>query len=53
MMGTQYDLGTIISAFVTFLVIVLLVRFYLKVVSSKRPPIQRPDWMKDRDGGES
>lgn len=48
-MNTHYDLGTIISAFVTFLVIVLAIRFYLNYVGSKRPLIQRPEWMRDED----
>lgn len=43
----QYDLGTIISAFVTFLALGLAFRFYLKIVGSKRPKIQKPDWLED------
>lgn len=49
-MGMNYDIGTIISAFVTFGIIMMIVRFYLKFVASKRPTIQRPEWMRDERG---
>ncbi|MDE5816646.1 MAG: hypothetical protein K2H55_04010 [Helicobacter sp.] len=44
----NYQLDTIISAFITFGVIMLTVRVYLKYVAKKRPQIQRPDWLKER-----
>ncbi|MDE6978345.1 MAG: hypothetical protein K2O85_02105 [Helicobacter sp.] len=44
----NYQLETIISAFVTFGVIMLTIRIYLKYVAQKRPQIQRPDWLKER-----
>ncbi|WP_181566304.1 hypothetical protein [Helicobacter monodelphidis] len=49
MFSGDYTLGTIISAFVTFLVIVLTIRVYLNYMSSKRPKIQKPDWLEERE----
>ncbi|MDE7174373.1 MAG: hypothetical protein K2N54_01660 [Helicobacter sp.] len=44
----NYQLETVISAFITFGVIMLTIRVYLKHVAQKRPQIQRPDWLKER-----
>lgn len=46
--GGVYPIETIISAFVTFGVIMLTIRMYLKYVAQKRPQIQRPEWLKER-----
>lgn len=42
-----YDIGTIISAIVTLLVILLSIRFALYLANRKRPKIQKPDWLDD------
>lgn len=47
--GNIYSLETIISAFLTFAVIMFSLRLYLKFVSTKRTKIQRPDWLKERE----
>ena len=43
----EYDIGTIISAIVTLLVILLSIRFVLYLANRKRPKIQKPDWLDD------
>ncbi len=44
----EYSIEMIISAFITFAVIMLILRIYLKRIARKRPSIQRPDWLKER-----
>ncbi|WP_104721992.1 hypothetical protein [Helicobacter mesocricetorum] len=47
MFRESYDLGTIISAIITFVMLVLVIRFMLYMVNRKRPTIQKPDWLDD------
>ena len=47
MFRENYDLGTIISAAVTFVVIVLVLRFMLYMANKKKTIIQKPDWLED------
>ncbi|MDE5603943.1 MAG: hypothetical protein K2I71_08565 [Helicobacter sp.] len=47
MFRESYDLGTIISAIITFAMIVLVIRFMLYMINRKRPTIQKPDWLDD------
>lgn len=45
MIKESYDLATIISAVITFLVVLLAIRFVLFVVNRKGSQIQKPDWL--------
>lgn len=47
MFRESYDLETIISAIITFVMLVLVIRFILYMVNRKRPTIQKPDWLDD------
>ncbi|MGP1451012.1 MAG: hypothetical protein ACTTJS_07835 [Wolinella sp.] len=47
-MGGNYDLGTIFSAFLTFTVIMLVVRFFIHRASKNRTQIERPEWLEDK-----
>ena len=45
MLKENYDLTTIISAVVTFLIVLLAIRFILFIVKRKGSQIQKPDWL--------
>lgn len=45
MFKENYDISTIISAIVTFLLILLVVRFILFLANRKKTQIQKPDWL--------
>ncbi|MCI2236012.1 hypothetical protein MKD52_04115 [Helicobacter sp. CaF467b] len=45
MLKENYDLTTIISAVVTFLIVLLAIRFILFIVNRKGSQIQKPDWL--------
>lgn len=45
----EYDIGKVISAVVTLLIIGIVIRLYLNYVKSKRPNLQKPDWLKERE----
>ncbi len=47
MIKESYDLATIISAVITFLVVLLAIRFVLFMVNRKGSQIQKPDWLED------
>lgn len=47
MFRESYDLSMIISAVVTFMVIVLTIRFVLYLANRKNSQIQKPDWLED------
>ncbi|MBX7490032.1 hypothetical protein [Helicobacter turcicus] len=47
MLIDSYDLSTLISAVVTFLIIVLAIRFVLYYANRKGSQIQKPDWLDD------
>ncbi|TLD85584.1 hypothetical protein [Helicobacter sp. MIT 05-5294] len=47
MFRESYDLSMIISAVVTFMVIVLAIRFVLYLANRKGSQIQKPDWVED------
>lgn len=47
MFRESYDLSMIISAVVTFMVIVLAIRFALYLANRKNSQIQKPDWLED------
>ncbi|AWI33672.1 hypothetical protein LS72_008560 [Helicobacter apodemus] len=47
MFRESYDLGTIISAIITFVMLVFVIRFMLYMINRKRPTIQKPDWLDD------
>lgn len=48
MFRESYDLSMIISAVVTFMVIVLAIRFVLFWANRKGSQIQKPDWVEDK-----
>ncbi|CAM3573799.1 MULTISPECIES: hypothetical protein [Helicobacter] len=47
MFRENYDLSMIISAVVTFMVIVLAIRFVLYLANRNNSQIQKPDWLDD------
>ncbi|PZT47819.1 hypothetical protein B6S12_06955 [Helicobacter valdiviensis] len=47
MFRSEYDLGTIISAAITFAIVVLAIRLVLFLVNRKKTTIQKPDWLMD------
>ena len=47
MLRENYDLSTLISAVVTFVIVVLAIRFVLYFANRKGPQIQKPDWVDD------
>ncbi|MCI5968733.1 hypothetical protein [Helicobacter sp.] len=47
MLRESYDLSTLISAVVTFMLIVLTIRFVLYFANRKGSQIQKPDWLDD------
>ena len=47
MFRESYDISTLISAVITFMVIVLAIRFVLYYVNSNGSQIQKPDWLDD------
>ncbi|MCH5323480.1 MAG: hypothetical protein J1E31_07920 [Helicobacter sp.] len=47
MFGGIQDIQTIISAVLTFLVVVLAIRFGLYLANRNRTQIQKPDWLDD------
>ncbi|MDE5926197.1 MAG: hypothetical protein K2N75_04580 [Helicobacter sp.] len=47
MFRENYDLSMIISAVVTFMVIVLAIRFVLYLANRNNSQIQKPDWLED------
>ncbi|WP_299546620.1 hypothetical protein [uncultured Helicobacter sp.] len=47
MLRESYDLGTLISAVITFMVIVLAIRFALYFANRKGSQIQKPNWLDD------
>lgn len=42
----------VLSAVVTMLIIVLLIRLFINRLKNKRPDIQEPDWLKKRNRGD-
>lgn len=47
MFRESYDLSTIVSAVVTFMAVVLAIRFALYLANRKNSQIQKPDWLED------
>lgn len=47
MLRETYDLSTLISAVVTFVIVVLAIRFVLYYANRKGSQIQKPDWLDD------
>ncbi|CAM2798825.1 hypothetical protein [Helicobacter burdigaliensis] len=47
MFRSEYDLGTIISAAITFALVVLVIRLVLFLANRKKTNIQKPDWLVD------
>ncbi|EEO26607.1 hypothetical protein [Helicobacter winghamensis] len=47
MLRESYDLGTLISAVITFMIVVLAIRFALYFANRKGSQIQKPDWLDD------
>ena len=47
MFRESYDISTLISAVITFMVIVLAIRFVLYYVNRNGSQIQKPDWLDD------
>lgn len=47
MFRESYDISTLISAVITFMVIVLAIRFVLYYANRKGSQIQKPDWLDD------
>ncbi|WP_162845083.1 hypothetical protein [Helicobacter sp. MIT 11-5569] len=47
MLRENYDLPTLISAVITFMVVVLAIRFMLYYANRKGSQIQKPDWVDD------
>lgn len=47
MFKESYDLSTLISAVITFMVIVFAIRFVLYFANRKGSQIQKPDWLDD------
>ena len=45
MLKENYDLTTIISAVVTFLIVLLAIRFILFIVNRKGRQKKKPDWV--------
>ena len=45
MFKESYDISTIISTIVTFLLILLVVRFILFLANRKKTQNQKPDWL--------
>ena len=43
----SYDLGTIISAIISLVVVVMAVRVVLYLANRKHTQIQKPDWLDD------
>ena len=47
MFRESYDISTLISAVITFMVIVLAIRFVLYYANRKGGEIQKADWLDD------